>query len=186
MGHDLGGILIKQVLFQTMASADPKHKDTLDAIFAIVFFGTPHQGPAHIPRPVAGFKKFAEDLKKSFGITGMPSDLMAALQTAGMFDLGLEDSWHAQKGRYRFLSVCETMNAVSQNPNQYLYGLTTNEFLRLYRDHLRLLVWNLSRRLCLRWWLIIRASVGLTPMIILPEVTWMICCYICRNFAGRT
>jgi hypothetical protein len=120
MGHDLGGILIKQMLcllLQFMASACPKHKDTMNAIFAIVFFGTPHKGPVHIHRPVTGFKKFVEGLKKLFGIAGAPPDLMAALQIAGMFNLGLENSWHGQKGRYLFLSVFETMNVVSQHTN---------------------------------------------------------------------
>ena len=118
MGHDVGGLLVKQALVKAASTQDTRHHETMQAVFAIVFFGTPHTGPtvAQLQPVETGFAKVFSGLFSCGSCGSRPqktTDLMVMLSQAGMFDYGLEEGWKHQVGRYRYLSCVETINPVS-------------------------------------------------------------------------
>jgi hypothetical protein len=114
MGHDVGGLLIKQALVKAPTMQDPRHYETMQAVFAIVFFGTPHTSPITAEQSVdSGFGRFFSGLWSCGSRPPKETDLLTMLSQAGMFDYGLEEGWKHQVGRYQYLSCIETINPVS-------------------------------------------------------------------------
>jgi triacylglycerol esterase/lipase EstA (alpha/beta hydrolase family) len=107
IGHSLGGILIKQAL--VLAHANPANKELIEATFALVFMGTPHDGPAGGSKIAFG-KICAKIAKKLYGNDS--TDLMEALSKNSLFSDVLEANWRHQLERYQIISCYETIDPV--------------------------------------------------------------------------
>jgi hypothetical protein len=107
IGHSLGGILIKQAL--VLAQANPANKNIIDATFALVFMGTPHDGPADRSKIAFG-KMCAKIGKKLYGNDSM--DLMEALSKNSLFSDVLEANWRHQLEKYQVISCYGTIDPV--------------------------------------------------------------------------
>ena len=114
VGHSLGGILIKQAL--TLAHADPAHKDIIESTFALVFMGTPHDGPTKSMKIEFG-KMCAQIAKRLYGSPS--TDLMEALENNSMFSAVLEANWRHQLEKYQIISCYEEINPVSSLPTLF-------------------------------------------------------------------
>jgi len=127
IGHSLGGILIKQAL--VLAHANPANKDIIEATFALVFMGTPHDGPADRAKIAFG-KMCATIAKKLYG--NGSTDLMEALSKNSLFSDVLEANWRHQLEDYQIVSCYETIDPVG-DMEMTLFKRFDTEITRLYR-----------------------------------------------------
>lgn len=108
LGHSLGGILIKQALVQAQANPSAKYRNLLNSTFALVFLGTPHNGPQKSAKLAVG--KMCAHIAKTSGLGS--DELMKVLETNSMFRNTLEESWKHQLERYKIVSCYEGLDSV--------------------------------------------------------------------------
>ncbi|KAH9206067.1 hypothetical protein DL95DRAFT_397161 [Leptodontidium sp. 2 PMI_412] len=107
VGHSLGGILIKQALIN--GHNNPKYKDIKQATFGLVFFGTPHAGPANDFK--VKFGKACVKIAQSMPWK-VPNDIMEALKKRSLFSEVLSEHWRHQLEQYQIISFYEGVGNV--------------------------------------------------------------------------
>jgi hypothetical protein len=131
IGHSLGGILIKQALVN--GQANPKHQDILSATFALIFMGTPHQGPSDSSRILFG-KTCAEIVRSVQGDAS--DDMMQAVEKNSIFSDTLKENWRHQQKNYQFISCHETIDPIVPYDSAILgLGGDQETILRRRTDH---------------------------------------------------